>query len=126
MAKRNQQSADGGSESNLLIAVMGLVIAAALAAIMSAWIAGFVLDQLQSTDALVMLVTDGGSQVGLKVLGAEYVRRHPRFEVLPGLGLGFGCRVPWGGSGCPSSDVPQKGFLNQARGVYSASYLVPW
>jgi len=33
---------------------------AGLSAFASAYIAGYVLDQLQSTDALVMIVTDGG------------------------------------------------------------------
>jgi hypothetical protein len=93
MAKRNQSSADGASESNLLIAVMGLVIAAALAAIMSAWIAGYVLDQLQNTDALAMIVTDGGLKSDSKSLeqnmsSATYALKSCRDL---GWALGVGC-----------------------------------
>ena len=46
--------------ANLLLAVCLLTAFAGLSAFASAYIAGFVLDQLQSTDALVMIVTDGG------------------------------------------------------------------
>ena len=51
-----KQSGDG----NLLLAVTLLTAFAGVAALASAYIAGYVLDQLQSTDALVMIVTDGG------------------------------------------------------------------
>ena len=93
MAKRNQASADGGSESNLLIAVMGLVIAAALAAIMSAWIAGFVLDQLQNTEAMAMIITDAGIKSDSKSLeqnmsSATYALKSCRDL---GWALGVGC-----------------------------------
>lgn len=44
----------------MLVSVSGLVIASALAALMSAWTAGFVLDQLQSTEAMALIITDGG------------------------------------------------------------------
>lgn len=93
MAKRNHPSAARGSESNLLIAVMGLVIAAALAAIMSAWIAGFVLDQLQSTDALVMLVTDGGLKSDSKSLEQNMSAATLALKSCRDLGwaLGVGC-----------------------------------
>jgi len=46
--------------ANLLLAVCLLTAFAGLSAFASAYIAGYVLDQLQSTDALVMIVTDGG------------------------------------------------------------------
>jgi len=57
MAKPNDLSA---SEGNLLLAVCLLVAFAGLASVTTAYTAGFVLDQLQNTDAMVMLVTDGG------------------------------------------------------------------
>jgi hypothetical protein len=46
--------------ANLLLAVCLLTAFAGLTAFSSAYIAGYVLDQLQSTDALVMIVTDAG------------------------------------------------------------------
>ena len=55
MAKAKQSDGD-----NLLLAVTLLTAFAGVAALVSAYIAGYVLDQLQSTDALVMIVTDGG------------------------------------------------------------------
>ena len=93
MAKRNQQSADGGSEKNLLIAVMGLVIASALAAVMSAWIAGFVLDQLQNTEALAMIVTDGGLKSDSKDLERNMSAATVALQSCRDLGwaLGVGC-----------------------------------
>lgn len=57
MAKPPERSA---SEANLLLVVCLLVTFAGLASVTTAYTAGFVVDQLQSTDALVMLVTDGG------------------------------------------------------------------
>ena len=55
MAKAKPSDGD-----NLLLAVTLLTAFAGVAALASAYIAGYVLDQLQSTDALVMIVTDGG------------------------------------------------------------------
>ena len=49
-----------GGESNLLLAVCLLTAFAGASAFASAWIAGVVLELLQSRDALVMIVTDGG------------------------------------------------------------------
>lgn len=46
--------------SNLLLAVCLLTAFAGLSALASAYIAGFVLDQLQNTEALALIVTDGG------------------------------------------------------------------
>ena len=57
MAKPPERSA---SEANLLLVVCLLVTFAGLASVTTAYTAGFVVDQLQNTDALVMLVTDGG------------------------------------------------------------------
>jgi hypothetical protein len=57
-AKPSSQKPSGGS--NLLLAVCLLTAFAGLTAFSSAYIAGYVLDQLQSTDALVMIVTDAG------------------------------------------------------------------
>jgi hypothetical protein len=59
MAKQKPQAKESGS-GNLLMAVILLTGFAGLSALSSAYIAGYVLDQLQSTDALVMIVTDGG------------------------------------------------------------------
>lgn len=50
-----------GSESNLLLAVCLLTGFAGLTAVTSAWTAGFVLDQLQNTDAMALIVVDGTS-----------------------------------------------------------------
>lgn len=57
-AKPRSQQPSGGS--NLVLAVCLLTAFAGLSAFASAYIAGYVLDQLQSTDALVMIVTDAG------------------------------------------------------------------
>ncbi len=45
---------------NLLLAVCLLTAFAGLTAFASAFVAGYVLDQLQSTEALALIVTDGG------------------------------------------------------------------
>jgi len=58
MAKPSEQPS--ASEGNLVIAVCLLVTFAGVAAFTSAWTAGFVLDQLQNTEAMAMIVTDGG------------------------------------------------------------------
>jgi len=58
MAKPSDQPS--ASEGNLVIAVCLLVTFAGVAAFTSAWTAGFVLDQLQNTEAMAMIVTDGG------------------------------------------------------------------
>ena len=58
MAKRSPSPESGNA--NLLLAVCLLTAFAGLTALSSAWIAGYVLDSLQSTDALVMIVTDSG------------------------------------------------------------------
>jgi hypothetical protein len=57
MAKAKQSTS---GSANLLLAVTLLTAFAGVSALSSAYIAGYVLDQLQSTDALVMIVTDGG------------------------------------------------------------------
>jgi hypothetical protein len=57
MAKAKQSPSGSG---NLLLAVTLLTGFAGVSALSSAYIAGYVLDQLQLTDALVMIVTDGG------------------------------------------------------------------
>ena len=59
MAKANPAKQESGS-ANLLLAVTLLTGFAGVSALSSAYIAGYVLDQLQSTDALVMIVTDAG------------------------------------------------------------------
>jgi proteasome assembly chaperone (PAC2) family protein len=59
MVKANPAKQESGS-ANLLLAVTLLTGFAGVSALSSAYIAGYVLDQLQSTDALVMIVTDAG------------------------------------------------------------------
>ena len=57
--------------ANLLLAVCLLTAFAGVSALSSAYIAGYVLDQLQSTDALVMIVTDAGLKSDSKDLEAN-------------------------------------------------------
>ena len=59
MPKRKPSPEPSGG-SNLLLAVCLLTAFAGLTAFASAYIAGVVLDLLQSRDALVMIVTDAG------------------------------------------------------------------
>ncbi len=59
MANPKPQAKESGS-GNLLLAVTLLTAFAGVSALSSAYIAGYVLDTLQSRDALVMIVTDGG------------------------------------------------------------------
>ena len=90
MAKPPERSA---SEGNLLLVVCLLVTFAGLASVTTAYTAGFVVDQLQNTDALVMLVTDGGLKSDSKDLeqnmsSATLALRSVR-EL--GLAMAFGC-----------------------------------
>mgnify|MGYP000045834064 FL=1 len=59
MPKAKPAKQESGS-ANLLLAVVLLTGFAGLSALSSAYIAGYVLDTLQSRDALVMIVTDAG------------------------------------------------------------------
>lgn len=59
MAKKPLPSPSAGSEINLLLAVCLLTAFAGLSALASAWIAGFVLDQLQNTEAMALIIVDG-------------------------------------------------------------------
>ena len=68
MAKAKQSPSGSG---NLLLAVTLLTGFAGVSALSSAYIAGYVLDQLQSTDALVLLIVDGQ---GLKSDSADLER----------------------------------------------------
>jgi hypothetical protein len=68
MAKAKQLPSGSG---NLLLAVTLLTGFAGVSALSSAYIAGYVLDQLQSTDALVLLIVDGQ---GLKSDSADLER----------------------------------------------------
>lgn len=58
MAKRSPSPESGSA--NLLLAVCLLTAFAGVTAFASAYIAGYVLDQLQNTEALALIVTDGG------------------------------------------------------------------
>jgi hypothetical protein len=87
------QSDQPSAASNLLWAVILLTLAAGATAVTSAYTAGFVLDQLQSTDALVMLVTDGGiksdSQSLTRNLSSATLALQSVRDL--GLALSFGC-----------------------------------
>ena len=90
MAKPSER----GSEGNLLLVVCLLTAFAGLAAVTSAWTAGFVLDQLQSTDAMVMLVVDGGklrsdSETLEKNMSSATLALQSVRDL--GLALSFGC-----------------------------------
>jgi hypothetical protein len=91
MAKPSDPSA---SEGNLLLAVCLLVSFAGLASVTTAYTAGFVLDQLQNTDAMVMLVTDGGklrsdSETLEKNMSSATLALQSVRDL--GLALSFGC-----------------------------------
>ena len=58
--RKQKPSPDLSAGNNLLLAVCLLTAFAGLSAFASAYIAGVVLDLLQSRDALVMIVTDSG------------------------------------------------------------------
>ena len=90
MAKPNDLSA---SEGNLLLAVCLLVSFAGLASVTTAYTAGFVLDQLQNTDAMVMLVTDGGIKSDSKELESNLSSATLALQSVRdlGLALSFGC-----------------------------------
>ena len=82
-----------GSEHNLLLAVCLLTGFAGLTAVTSAWTAGFVLDQLQNTEAMALIVTDGGLKSDSKTLernlsSATFALRSVQDL---GLALSFGC-----------------------------------
>lgn len=83
----------GGSESNLLLAVCLLTAFAGLTAVTSAWTAGFVLDSLQNTEALALIVTDGGiksdSQTIERNLSSATLALRSVQDL--GLALAFGC-----------------------------------
>lgn len=59
------------SGDNLLLALCFVTLFSGVSAASSAYISSYVLDQLQSTDALVMLVTDGGLKSDSKSLEAN-------------------------------------------------------
>jgi len=59
MAKQKPQAKESGS-GNLLMAVILLTGFAGLSALSSAYIAGYVLETLQSRDSLVLIVSDAG------------------------------------------------------------------
>ena len=65
-------------DANLLLAVCLLTAFAGVSAFASAYIAGYVLDQLQSTDALVMIVTDAG-------LKSDFIPVNLKTELLDGV-----------------------------------------
>jgi len=57
---RPPKKAAAGDPTNLWLAVSLLTAFAGVSALASAYIAGYVLDQLQNTEALALIVTDGG------------------------------------------------------------------
>jgi len=76
-----------------LLVVCLLTAFAGLTAVTCAWTAGFVLNQLQSTDALVMLVTDAGIRSDSKTLEANLSSATLALKAVQdlGLALSFGC-----------------------------------
>jgi hypothetical protein len=60
MAKRNQPSE--ASESNMMWAMVALLICSAVGAFSVAYIADYILSSFQSTNAMVMLITDAGTK----------------------------------------------------------------
>ena len=76
-----------------MLVVCLLTAFAGLTAVTCAWTAGFVLNQLQSTDALVMLVTDAGIRSDSKTLEANLSSATLALKAVQdlGLALSFGC-----------------------------------
>jgi long-subunit fatty acid transport protein len=76
-----------------MLVVCLLTAFAGLTAVTCAWTAGFVLNQLQSTDALVMLVTDGGIKSDSQSLERNLSSVTLAFKAVQdlGLALSFGC-----------------------------------
>jgi len=83
----------GASEGNLVIAVCLLVTFAGMASFASAWTAGFVLDQLQNTEAMAMIVTDGGIKSDSASLEKNLSSASVALQSVRdlGLALSFGC-----------------------------------
>lgn len=90
MAKQAKQES---GNANLLLAVCLLTAFAGLTAFSSAYIAGYVLDQLQSTDALVMIVTDAGLRSDSKDLEENMSAATMALKAVRDLGwaLAVGC-----------------------------------
>jgi hypothetical protein len=86
-------SEPSASEGNLLLAVCLLVGFAGMAAATTAYTSGFVLDQLQSTDALVMIVTDAGIKSDSQSLERNLSSATLALQSVRdlGLALSFGC-----------------------------------
>lgn len=82
-----------GSEGNLLWAVALLTIAAGVTAATSAYVAGFVLHNLQNTDAMVMIVVDGVIRSDSKDLERNLSSATLALRSVQDLGmaLSFGC-----------------------------------
>ena len=76
-----------------MLVVCLLTTCAGLTAVTCAWTAGFVLNQLQSTDALVMLVTDGGIKSDSQSLERNLSSATLALKAVQdlGLALSFGC-----------------------------------
>jgi hypothetical protein len=90
MAKPSDPSA---SEGNLLLAVCLLVSFAGLASVTTAYTAGFVLDEMNSRDFMVMLVTDKGLQSDNEKLTQNLSSATLALQSVRdlGLALSFGC-----------------------------------
>jgi hypothetical protein len=57
---RKQKVVVSGSDRNLLVAVIGLVLCSLAASIYVAWVSGFVLESLQNSNTMALLITDAG------------------------------------------------------------------
>ena len=118
MAKAKPEKQQASGSDNLLLAVGLITGFAGVSAFSSAYIAGYVLDTLQSREALVMIVTDGGAEVRLGQRRAGAVIRDDGAEGRPRPRLGLGRGVPRGRGGGLPTLPPSKRLLGQARGVY--------
>jgi len=90
MAKPSEPSA---SEGNLLLVVCLLVGFAGLASVTTAYTAGFVLDEMNNRDFMVMLVTDKGLQSDNEKLTRNLSSATLALQSVRdlGLALSFGC-----------------------------------
>ena len=84
----------GGSDGNLLWVVILLTVAAGATAFSSAYIAGFVLDNLHNSEALALIIVDGtsiksDSQVLERNLSSATLALRSIQDI--GLALSFGC-----------------------------------
>jgi hypothetical protein len=91
MPKPNDQPS--ASDGNLLLVVCLLVVFAGMASVTCAYTAGYVLDEINSRDFMVMLVTDKGLQSDNEKLTRNLSSATLALQSVRdlGLALSFGC-----------------------------------